>query len=420
MSDDDLSGDAEDGSSFDLPIHPDDRLWRHPSEVGRSLRQATTPAPVPPRRHRSTLVVLAVGLCSGLVASSLTVAALLAAGAFDSRNTNRIATPQANFRVFDATTMPAVYPTPSTEVATMARRVEPALARVEVTTAAGHLSGTAVAVRADGFFLTSADLLGHPDDVWLVLADNHRERATVVGVDRVTNLGVLRTEADKVSVPTWGDSSQVVAGADAVVVGASEPNARSASVAKGVVSAVGSRYILDNGTTLHDLIRTDANLTAGAVGGVLLDPNGSVVGIITTIGRDSSGVARIGFAMPIEYAKALADSYIVFGHPAPVWLGVIGTTLPKEQADGLAIPGGVLVDTVMPQSPAQLAAILPGDVIVAIDNTPVDTWSAMNLALRRLDPGDPLTLTLHRGSDTIQALTFVARPPQSFTNSQVQ
>jgi S1-C subfamily serine protease len=291
---------------------------------------------------------------------------------------------------------------------------------VEVSTPGGHQSGTAVAVRGDGFFLTSADLLGHPDDVSLVLSDNRRVKATVVGVDRVTNLGVLRTEADKVTVPTWGTSSQVVAGTEAVVVGAAEANARSASVAKGVVSAVGARYTLENGTTLHDLIRTDANLTAGSVGGVLLEPNGSVVGIISTIGKDPSGVARIGYAMPIEYAKALADSYIVFGHPAPVWLGVVGTTLPKEQADSMGIPGGVLVDTVMPQSPAQLAGILPADVIVAIDNTPVDTWSAMNLALRRLDPGDPLTLTLHRGSDTIQTLTFVARPPQSYTNSQVQ
>ena len=214
---------------------------------------------------------------------------------------------------------------PGDTVAAMARRVEPALARVEVSTPLGRQAGTAVAVRQEGYYLTSADLLANKDDVWLVLANDQSVRATVVGIDRVTNLGVLRAGGDPGRPPHLGIEPGAAAGADAVVVGAAERGARGPSVAKGVVSAVGVRYQIDDGTTLHDLIRTDANMIPGSKGGVLLDSAGAVVGIITTIGKDEAGVERIGFAMPIEYASALADSFILFGHPAPVWLGIVGT-----------------------------------------------------------------------------------------------
>jgi S1-C subfamily serine protease len=420
MAFDDLGGDADEGPSPGPPIHPDDRLWRHPSEVGRSLRPVTgDPAggePGPPHRwwRPATTALIAIAATAGLVGSSLTVAVLFLGGAFDRQVVRQVYEPPSvaaqNFEVAAGST------SPGETVAAMARRAEPALARVEVSTPLGRQAGTAVAVRREGYYLTSADLLAHKDDVWLVLPNEQSVRATVVGVDRVTNLGVLRAGGDPVAVPTWGSSPALVAGADAVVVGAAERGARGPSVAKGVVSAVGVRYQLDDGTTLHDLIRTDANMIPGSKGGVLLDSAGAVVGIITTIGKDEAGVERIGFAMPIEYASALADSFILFGHPAPVWLGIVGRTLPRDQADQLGIPGGVAIDTVVPQSPAALAGIAPNDIIVAVDGTPIDTWSAMNLALRRLNPGDPLTLTIQRGGETVGALTYVARPPESYTD----
>jgi serine protease DegS len=210
-----------------------------------------------------------------------------------------------------------------------------------------------------------------------------------------------------------GASAGLQAGLEAVIVSAGDSNDRSPSVARSLISAVGVRCQLADGTILHDLLRTDTNLTPAYTGGVLLDSDGAVIAIVTTIGKDSTGVARLGYAMPIEYAKALADSYIAFGHPAPVWLGVVGTTLPKDRADSLGIPGGVLVDAVSPQSPAQVANLLPGDIVVAIDSTPVDNWSTMNLALRSLEAGDPVSITIRRGPDTFKAFTFLGRPPDN-------
>jgi S1-C subfamily serine protease len=414
MAFDDPSGDADDGPSPGPPLHPDDRLWRHPSEIGRSLVPSVRTPEAPARRRPAITALVAVATTAGLVGSSITVGVLAVGGAFDRQVVQRVyEQPTVAARNFEV----AAGATASGDsVAAMARRVEPALARVEVSTPLGRQTGTAVAVRQEGYYLTSADLLAKKDDVWLVLPNDQSVRATVVGVDRVTNLGVLRAGGDPVAVPTWGASSPLVAGADAVVVGAADRGARSPSVAKGVVSAVGVRYQLDEGTTLHDLIRTDANMIPGSKGGVLLDAAGAVVGIITTIGRDEAGVERIGFAMPIEYASALADSFILYGHPAPVWLGIVGRSLPRDQAEALGIPGGVAIDTVVPQSPAQLADVAANDIIVAVDGTPIDTWSAMNLALRRLDPGDPLTLTIQRGTESFQALTYVARPPETYTD----
>jgi S1-C subfamily serine protease len=423
MAFDELGGDADEGPSPGPPIHPDDRLWRHPSEVGRSLQpvsgtgtgdEAGNAGGRARRRHRPAGTLIALAVTAGLVGSSLTVGVLFLGGAFDRQVVERVyEQPMVAARNFEVAGGAAAG---GDTVAAMARRVEPALARVEVSTPLGPETGTAVAVRREGYYLTSADLLENKDDVWLALPNHQPVRATVVGVDRVTNLGVLRAGGDPVAVPTWGASSALVPGADAVVVGAAERGARGPSVAKGVVSAVGVRYQLDEGTTLHDLIRTDANMIPGSKGGVLLDSAGAVVGIITTVGKDEAGVKRIGFAMPIEYASALADSFILFGHPAPVWLGIVGRSLPREQAEQLGISGGVAIDTVVPQSPAALAEVAANDIIVAVDGTPIDTWSAMNLALRRLNPGDPLTLTIQRGTDTIGALTYVARPPESYTD----
>lgn len=431
---DDLSGDADDGS-FGAPLPPEDRLWRHPSEMKAGPlpsgnRSDITPlagaAVSPPSAtgqqggvRGGAWAMVAVGTISGLVASMLTVGVLAARGMLD----------HTIERVVEAPLPPATrYLEPistsgsgqSPEVATIARRIEPSLARVEVQTPMGVVSGTAVAVRSEGFYLTSADLLERRSDVALVLSGGNRVPATVLGIDQVTNLAVLRATSSPAVVPTFGSSTQLVAGADAVVIGAAERSARSPSVAKGVVNAVGVRYLLNNGTTLHDLIRTDANMVPGTKGGVLTDSNGAVVGVITTIGKDDAGAERIGFAMPIEYAKAMADNFLLFGRPAPVWLGIGCVTLPRNDAEARGIPGGVLVQTVVPQSPAQLVGVAPGDIVVAIDNAPIDTWSAMNLALRKLSPGYPLTLTLLRGEQTIQALTYVVRPPETITDIPVQ
>jgi S1-C subfamily serine protease len=426
--DDPSSGpqDGDDQPPAGLPLHPDDRLWRHPSEVGREMRALPVPLvehpepPAPRRRWRRGGGLVVVGVVSGLLTATLMLGGLALSGAFDRRVIERVYEPQGTPRAFEAATQPALLANGAPDVAAVARRVEPALARLEVTTQVGRQTGTAVAVRTDGVFLTSADVLAGATDVSLVLGDGEKVPATLVGVDRVTNLGVLRISGHATTVPTWGDSSGLMFGSDAVVVGAAEQNARSPSVAKGVVSAIGATYVLDDGTTLHDLVQTDANMVRGTKGGVLLSGSGAVVGIITTVGKDEAGVERTGFAMPIEYARALAESYIQYGHPSPVWLGIVGRTLPRAQADGLGIPGGVQVDTIAPQSPAQLAGIAAGDIIVAVNNEPVDTWSAMNLVLRRLDPGDLLPLTIQRGSDTVQTLTYVARQPETYTDLPVQ
>lgn len=421
---------ADDPTPYGPPLHPDDRLWRHPSEVGRAMRSTggehpadvAVPVVAPAERRgrwRPGAGTIAVGVLSGVLASLLTVGGLALTGVLDGRVVERITEPTSAPRSLEATTQPALLTT-GPDVAAIARRVEPTLARIEVTTNTGRQTGTAVAVRTDGVFLTSADLLVNSTDVTLTLTDGERLKASVVGVDRVTNLGVLRIAAKATTTPTWGDSSGLVFGADAIVVGAAEQNARSPSVAKGVVSAVGATYVLDDGTTLHDLIQTDANMVRGTKGGVLLSGSGTVVGIITTVGKDETGSDRTGFAMPIEYARALAESYIQYGHPSPVWLGIVGRTLPKDQADSLGIPGGVQVDTVAAQSPAQVAGIAAGDIIVAADQRPVDTWSAMNLALRRLDPGDMLPLTIRRGEETVQTLTFVSRQPETYTDTPTQ
>ena len=106
--------------------------------------------------------------------------------------------------------------------------------------------------------------------------------------------------------------------------------------------------------------------------------------------------------MPIEYARALAESFIQYGHPSPVWLGIVGRTLPKDRAEQPRHPRRRAGrHGRRPEPGAAGRASAAGDIIVAADGTPVDTWSAMNLALRRLNPGDTLPLTIRRGDETL-------------------
>lgn len=349
-----------------------------------------------------------MAVAGSVVGSLLTVGGLAAAGVFRPRIVEFPVTQPAPYRS-DIAIKYAV--SEATNIPVITRQIQPALARVEATIPLGKLTGTAVALTADGYFLTSADLLGRPDGITMVLANGKKLRAEVIGVDRYTNLGVIRAvDAGTVLVPTMGADIALVSGSDAIVVSAADSNAKGPTVARGVVSSTGLRYTLPNGILLHDLVLTDANISLGVRGGVLIDSSGAVVGVIPTIGKDENGTERLILATPIAVALEIGERIIRYGYPADPVLGITGITLPPEQATALGITGGVRVDAVVPGSPAQVFGLAAGDVVITLDNTPVESMSTLVLALRRHAPGDVVRVGFLRNGTVETVAPFLGRP----------
>jgi S1-C subfamily serine protease len=348
------------------------------------------------------------------VGSLVTVGALNASGAFDRRVVERPLTePKEAVSVLDQM---AVVSSGSEQSGwtDAVRRIEPSLARVEAAAGGTTVNGSAVALRADvdnTYFVTSGDLLRRAETITLVLSGDRRKRAEVVQFDQYTNIGVLRVPDEKAPLPTLGSSKSVQPGTDALVAGAPSRTSSSPSAARALVSPSNSEHQLEDGVVLQGLLQTDANIAASAKGGVLLDVNGRVIGLIVAMGSDETGVERFGYAMPIETVKATADSLIDTGSPARVWLGIEGTDLPLDQAQMLGLSGGAVLKNVDSRSPAQMSGLAAGDIIVQIESTPVDGMTTLVMNLRAHKPNDTISLRYVRQAEVRDAFVTLVGPP---------
>lgn len=401
-------GSDPDDGPVGRPLPPEDRIWRHPSEMG--LYAPSRPAPNAPKATGwSALRLTCLAALGGLVGSTATVGALAFSGALAPRVIERsVVLPTAKTSEIALT-----YPLAgSSSVPDIARKIQPALARVEMATPLETISGSAIALRSDGYFLTSAELVVRAEGLTVVLANGKRRKAQLVGVDRYTNLGVIKTvdPIENQSIPSFNTDSLLLLGSDTIVVTAADTNSTGPTVAKGVISSTGLRATLPNGVVLHDLVLTDANISLGARGGVLIDVTGSVVAVISTIGKDDTGNERLIYATPITIAKDVGERIIRYGHPADPVLGITGITLPPDQAVLLGITSGVRVDAVVPGSPAQLFGLTAGDVVTTIDGAPIESWSTLVLALRRRSGGDSVLLGFVRSTATDLVTVILGSP----------
>jgi len=164
----------------------------------------------------------------------------------------------------------------------------------------------------------------------------------------------------------------------------------------GVVSAL-NRHILAE-RVYENLIQTDASINPGNSGGPLLDLTGKVIGINTA---NIPGAQGIGFAIPINTAKAVLDDIVKYGRVTRPWLGVIGLDVSREVARkfNLEADSGVVVIQIIPESPAERAQLQPGDVIVGIGDKQLDSMEALQREIRARNAGDSVVLVVMRGSE---------------------
>ena len=252
--------------------------------------------------------------------------------------------------------------------------------------------GSGVIIEPSGLALTNAHVVEGASQVEVTMLDGTKHRAKVVGLDKRTDLAVLRLEAGGKTFPflPLGDSNEVQVGDWVLAVGS--PFGFQATVTSGIVSAK-ARQI--GAGPYDDFLQTDAAINPGNSGGPLVNMRGEVIGINTAIVRGGSG---IGFAIPANMAKRVSAQLVEHGKVTRGWLGVVLQPLTPELAASFGAEGkkGVLVSEIMPDSPAAKAGLKSGDIVLEVGGKKVDSPGDVARAVGLAAPGRTTKLTLWR------------------------
>ncbi len=284
-------------------------------------------------------------------------------------------------------------------------------------------TGSGFIINENGQILTNNHVVNGSNNLTVTLSDHKQYKAKVLGADPRNDLALLQIEANrKLPFVHLGDSDGLQVGQKVLAIG--NPFGLEGTLTTGIVSSLGRELAGENSQPLEDLVQTDAAINPGNSGGPLLDSHGNVIGINTAIyGQQSmadgqAGNIGIGFAMPINRAKTMLDEYKVSGRIRLPVLGLRAYFLQGEMAQALNLPveGGLLVQGVERGSAADEAGIhgpnkrvivggaytlgIGGDLIVAVDGKTVESNDAIARAMTRKRVGDPLELTVRRGSRT--------------------
>ncbi len=264
--------------------------------------------------------------------------------------------------------------------------------------------GSGVVVGEDGLIVTNEHVIRDADEIVVRLSDRSEHRAKVVGADIRTDVAVLRIQpARKLPVVTMGDSSRLKVGEFAIAVG--NPFGLESTVTLGVISATGrsAEPDLEGG---DDFIQTDASINPGNSGGPLLNARGEVVGINTAVVSAGQG---IGFAIPINTVRAVEQELTAHGAVRRGWLGVGIQPLTPDLSEAFGAKGekGVLVNRILPGSPAEKGGLRMGDILVSLGKTRVSGMKEFQKQVADTKPGTALALELLRGGRRVAAAVTI-------------
>ncbi|HJN81463.1 MAG: trypsin-like peptidase domain-containing protein [Verrucomicrobiota bacterium] len=273
--------------------------------------------------------------------------------------------------------------------------------------------GSGLVYRQDGIILTNSHVVENADKVKIVLNGGKEYDGEVIGVDRQSDIAVVKIDATGLTAAKMGDSGKTKVGEFAIAVGS--PYELDYSVTVGHVSAKGRRVFTDRFMFDQDFIQTDASINPGNSGGPLVNIYGEVIGINTLIRGLNTG---IGFAVPVNLAKRVADMLIEDGKVTRAWLGVSITTL-REDADyrdlAVGVEDGVVVRQFVPGGPAENSDLELADVITAVDGNNVNSAEELKRELRLKKAGDSVMLGLMRNGEAREIEVKTGAFPEEFT-----
>jgi serine protease Do len=268
------------------------------------------------------------------------------------------------------------------------------------------VSGSGVFISPEGYILTNNHVVEGVKSVTIVLSDGSQQQASIVGADLYADLAVLKTDVKPPAVATIGNSDVLRPGESVIAIGSPLGDFKN-TVTVGVVSATGRAIDTGQGYLIEGLIQTDAAINQGNSGGPLVNLAGQVIGINTLMVRNSNSGAvaeGLGFAIPINTARAVAEQIMQKGYFARPYLGIRYQSITPgvAQAYNLPVEWGVYVTDVATGSPAALAGIQPDDIITLIGDTAIDETHSYLNCLFQYQPGDKITISFLRDRQKMQ------------------
>jgi serine protease Do len=273
-----------------------------------------------------------------------------------------------------------------------------------------HSLGSGVIVNADGYILTNNHVVSGADEIKVSLGDKREFTGKIVGTDAKTDVAVVKIEGKGLPVLTLGDSSKVQVGDFALAVG--NPFGIGQTVTMGIISATGRGGL--GIEDYEDFLQTDAAINPGNSGGALVNVRGELVGLNTAIISGGGGNQGVGFAVPVNMARAVMDEILKHGKVLRGSIGVMIQPVTPELAKSFGLTGepqGALVASVTPDSPAERAGIKRGDIILDLNGSPVSDSRDLSLKVSMMAPGTPVKVRIFRaGHEEEIPLTLAELP----------
>jgi serine protease Do len=261
-----------------------------------------------------------------------------------------------------------------------------------------HGIGSGFIVSSDGYVLTNAHVVADASEVTVKLTDRREFAAKVIGVDKRSDIALIKIAATGLPTVRFGDSAQLRPGQWVIAIGA--PFGFENSVTAGVISAIGRPLPDEDGGTNSDVpfIQTDAAINPGNSGGPLFNLDGQVIGMNSQIYSRTGGYMGMSFAIPIDLALNVKDQLLATGKVSRSRIGVAVQDINQQLAQtfGLTTPHGALISYVEPKSPGERAGLKPGDVITSVNGHYIDHSWDLPSVIEELPPGTSATLGVWR------------------------
>lgn len=278
--------------------------------------------------------------------------------------------------------------------------------------------GSGVILSSDGYIVTNKHVVGSGTDFSIVFSDESSARATLIGYDSLSDIAILKTEKEGLVPMELGSSEDLTVGQTLLAIG--NPYGYTWSLTSGMVSGV-ERMVSTStsASVIPNMIQTDALINPGNSGGPLLDTQGRMVGLVSSIYSTSGSAQGISFALPVESVRDIAEKIIKEGKVSRGWFDFLSVELNSQIVSycNLSVEKGILVSQVVPMGMADKGGIkggsekaqygssviyLGGDVVVAINGRKVEDYTDYFALLFTSSPGDKVDVTVVRNGETVE------------------